>query len=487
MRLPTKKDVQQYGKLLISVAGIYTCYLMYGVYQEALYKRQANGVQFANTAFVLFVQCATNGIVALLGHWVQEHMLGGAELRAKDETERNQRIADHNADVARQHEREIELAAAAAAATAGANGRGAGAAPSAAGEHHAHSHSHSHWKPGAPRISWLAALRSMEVVKTSLVYVLAMYTSNEALAFVSYPTQALVKSCKMIPVMIGSILISRRRYSTLKYVCVALMSAGIAWFQFAAPKKAKGAHGPVGSAGATAHVGPLSGENLGMLLLGVSLCLDGVTGPLQEVLRSDLRLTSMEQMLVNNVWGGALMLAIALALDQVGSSLTILSENPSLLWALVLFSLCSAFGQVFVFWTIREFNALTLTTITTTRKFFTILVSVVVHGNALAGKQWFAVATVFAGLFLEAFDKEPKHGHGHAHKHRHKVKVDDAPGEGEGSAGSGGNGSGGSSGSGTEAAAAAAGADTPAKAVSSSTAPPASAAGSHLRAQAARQ
>lgn len=158
--------------------------------------------------------------------------------------------------------------------------------------------------------------------------------------------------------------------------------------------------------------------------------------------------------------------------------MTILSENPSLLWALVLFSLCSAFGQVFVFWTIREFNALTLTTITTTRKFFTILVSVVVHGNALVGKQWFAVATVFAGLFLEAFDKEPKHGH----KHRHKVKVDDAPGEGDSGTVVGSSSSmNGSGGNGTEASGTA-GADTPAKAVSSSTAPPASAAGSHLRA-----
>lgn len=336
MRLPTKKDVQQYGKLLISVAGIYTCYLMYGVYQEALYKRQADGTQFANTAFVLFVQCATNGIVALMGHWVQEYLLGGAEQRSKDESDRNQRIAAHEADVARQHARELELTAA-AAATAGGNGRGAGAAPVAS---HGHHHHHQ-WKAGAPRISWLAALRTFEVVKTSLVYVLAMYTSNEALAFVSYPTQALVKSCKMIPVMVGSIIISRRRYSALKYVCVALMSAGIAWFQFAAPKKAKGSHGPIGTSGATAHVGSLSGESLGMLLLGVSLCLDGVTGPLQEVLRDDLRLTNMEQMLVNNVWGGALTLTIALALDQVGSSVSRRIICTQLLRVLVLM-LCPA-------------------------------------------------------------------------------------------------------------------------------------------------
>jgi hypothetical protein len=99
-----------------------------------------------------------------------------------------------------------------------------------------------------------------------------------------------------------------------------------------------------------------------------------------------------------------------------------MAEHPSMVQALVLFSLCSAFGQIFIFWTIRVFNALTLSTITTTRKFFTILMSVLVHGNKLVRNQWFAVLTVFAGLVLEMFADGGKHGH---HKGP-KVKVEDA-------------------------------------------------------------
>ena len=42
-------------------------------------------------------------------------------------------------------------------------------------------------------------------------YIGAMLSSNAALMHVSYPTQALAKSCKMIPVMIISVLFYGKR------------------------------------------------------------------------------------------------------------------------------------------------------------------------------------------------------------------------------------------------------------------------------------
>jgi UDP-galactose transporter B1 len=40
-----------------------------------------------------------------------------------------------------------------------------------------------------------------------------------------------------------------------------------------------------------------------------------------------------------------------------------------------------------------------------TRKFFTILFSVFVHGHSLTPLQWTGVAAVFAGLGMEILDK----------------------------------------------------------------------------------
>lgn len=55
---------------------------------------------------------------------------------------------------------------------------------------------------------------------------------------------------------------------------------------------------------------------------------------------------------------------------------------------LLAFSLASAVGQNFIFYTITSFNPLVMTTITTTRKFFTIVFSVIFYGHAIGTRQW---------------------------------------------------------------------------------------------------
>ena len=52
------------------------------------------------------------------------------------------------------------------------------------------------------------------------------------------------------------------------------------------------------------------------------------------------------------------------------------------------FSLASAAGQNFIYYTITCFNPLVMTTIATTRKFFTIVFSVVLYGHTIGPKQW---------------------------------------------------------------------------------------------------
>jgi len=48
---------------------------------------------------------------------------------------------------------------------------------------------------------------------------------------------------------------------------------------------------------------------------------------------------------------------------------------------------------------------LALTTVTTTRKFFTILFSVFLYGHVLSLQQWTGVSMVFLGLAVDAYAK----------------------------------------------------------------------------------
>jgi hypothetical protein len=52
-------------QLAVCVVGIFASYLWYGVAQEALYVKQADGTRFGATAFVMLAQCAGNAAVAV--------------------------------------------------------------------------------------------------------------------------------------------------------------------------------------------------------------------------------------------------------------------------------------------------------------------------------------------------------------------------------------------------------------------------------------
>lgn len=78
---------------------------------------------------------------------------------------------------------------------------------------------------------------------------------------------------------------------------------------------------------------------------------------------------------------------------------------------ILLFCVCGAVGQLFIFYTIKTFGALVNTLICTTRKFFNILFSVILNGNPLLPAQWVAVALVFGGLISSSLSKS--HGGGH--------------------------------------------------------------------------
>ncbi|GFY88430.1 UDP-galactose transporter 3 [Actinidia rufa] len=73
------------------------------------------------------------------------------------------------------------------------------------------------------------------------------------------------------------------------------------------------------------------------------------------------------------------------------------NQHPEAAWDIFLYCLCGAMGQNSIFLTISQFGSLTNTTITTTRKFVSIVVSSLLSGNPLSRKQWGSVIMVFSG------------------------------------------------------------------------------------------
>lgn len=73
-----------------------------------------------------------------------------------------------------------------------------------------------------------------------------------------------------------------------------------------------------------------------------------------------------------------------------------------------MFCLCGAVGQNFIFFTISTFGSLVNTTVTTTRKFVNILLSVFINGTVLGAQQWGGAVSVFAGIGLSVALKQRK-------------------------------------------------------------------------------
>ncbi|XP_075914979.1 solute carrier family 35 member B1-like isoform X2 [Petromyzon marinus] len=218
----------------------------------------------------------------------------------------------------------------------------------------------------------------------------AMVSGNVALQFIHYPTQVLGKSCKPISVFLLGLVFARKKYPVAKYLCVLLIVTGVTLFMYR-----DGAE----RAGTSALRG---GVGVGELLLLCSLVLDGLTGVLQEHMKLRHQTSFLHMMFHVNAWSS---LALALPVVFTGEGLHFLlfaQCHPNIIYHVALFAATSAMGQVFIFMTVVTFGPLTCSIFTTTRKFFTVLTSVVLFANPVTGAQWFGAVLVFLGLGLDA-------------------------------------------------------------------------------------
>ncbi|KAJ0634406.1 putative UAA transporter [Helianthus annuus] len=115
-------------------------------------------------------------------------------------------------------------------------------------------------------------------------------------------------------------------------------------------------------------------------------------------------------MLGMNLWGTVYNLIFMFGYPQASGyqAIQFCKTNPEAAWDILYYCLCGAIGQNFIFFTISRFGSLTNTTITTTRKFVSIVVSSLLSGNPLSRKQWGSVAMVFTGLSYQIYLKRMK-------------------------------------------------------------------------------
>lgn len=209
-----------------------------------------------------------------------------------------------------------------------------------------------------------------------------------ALKHIDYPTMILGKSCKLVPVLIMNVVVYRRKFALHKYLCVALVTAGVSMFMLCQPSTKK-------SAAATSSI-------WGLFLLCTNLCIDGLTNATQDQIFTKFsHIVSGQHMMFYMNAIGSLLSASYLLLhpynDELWQALTFFQDHPAVIRDVLLFGFCGAVGQCFIFYTLQQYGSLRLVTVTVTRKLFTMLLSVFWFNHALNIGQWSGVGLVFFG------------------------------------------------------------------------------------------
>lgn len=147
----------------------------------------------------------------------------------------------------------------------------------------------------------------------------------------------------------------------------------------------------------------------GLVLLGISLLLDGLYNTTQDHMFATGRVTGPHMMCTLNfmtsISTGA---ALLFSRNQRMELSWFLQNHPQALRDVMLFGLCGALGQIFVFLTLENFGSVVLVTTTVTRKMMSMLLSVIMFNHQLNKAQWFGVFLVFIGIIGETIWKRYK-------------------------------------------------------------------------------
>lgn len=221
----------------------------------------------------------------------------------------------------------------------------------------------------------------------SLSNILSSWCQYEALKFISFPTQVLAKASKVIPVMLMGKLVSHKSYEYWEYLTAVLISFGVSVFLLSSGQDHR-----------TSSITTFSG----VVILAGYILFDSFTSNWQDALFT-YKMSPLQMMFGVNLFSCLFTVGSLLEQGALFQSVAFMARHPEFGMHAALLSVCSACGQLFIFYTIRHFGAAAFTIIMTLRQALAILLSCLLYGHAITLLGALGVATVFLALFLRVY------------------------------------------------------------------------------------
>ncbi|RWS24408.1 adenosine 3'-phospho 5'-phosphosulfate transporter 1-like protein, partial [Leptotrombidium deliense] len=196
--------------------------------------------------------------------------------------------------------------------------------------------------------------------------------------------------------MLMSQIVGGKKYMTSDYVFAISISTGMCLFLFTNPKNVN-----------NNNAGEMTYYKLfdGLLVLALYLSFDSFTSNWQGKLFEKYKISTLQMMAAVNFYSILLTFTSLTEQGDLIPALKIVFSTPELVRDCFLLSLCSAAGQLFVFYTIATFGAIVFVTIMTLRQALAILLSCLIYGHALTAVAFIGIIVVFVTLFIQTFLK----------------------------------------------------------------------------------
>uniref|UniRef100_A0A0B6ZVJ6 Adenosine 3'-phospho 5'-phosphosulfate transporter 2 n=1 Tax=Arion vulgaris TaxID=1028688 RepID=A0A0B6ZVJ6_9EUPU len=218
--------------------------------------------------------------------------------------------------------------------------------------------------------------------------VATMGLSNTSVGYLNYPTQVIFKCCKLIPVLIGGILIQGKRFSLIDVTACLCMSVGLILFTLA-----------------DSSVSP-NFNTYGVLLISLALCADGAIGNVQEKTLKQYGASNGEMVLYSYGIGFIYILVGLTVSGNILPAFYFCQEHPVETYGYaVIFSVTGYLGLYIVLTTVKSFGALIAVTVTTCRKAVTIILSFIFFTKPFTLQYIWSGLVVVLGIYLNLYSK----------------------------------------------------------------------------------
>jgi len=194
-------------------------------------------------------------------------------------------------------------------------------------------------------------------------------------------------------VMLMGKIVSRRSYTWSEYVTAIAISAGL--FTFLMTSTNVDHHAKVREQATTTVSG--------LFILVGYLAFDSFTSNWQGELFRIYRMSSIEMMAGTNLFS---VLFTTTSLAQQGAftaAAAFAARHPLFIAHVLVLSVTSAVGQLFIFYTISKFGPVTFTIIMTVRQGLAIMLSCIVYHHTVTVVGIFGIVVLFAAIFSRIY------------------------------------------------------------------------------------